>query len=128
MRTRPTLSIRAAGPLLGASFVSGGWNSLRNPGPLTAVAADAGIPLPQLAVKTTSAAMLVAGTALAVGRAPAASAATLAVCLAGATYGVHPFWKEQDQAARRLHRNAFLSNAGLLGGLVLVIKDQRSRR
>jgi uncharacterized membrane protein YphA (DoxX/SURF4 family) len=117
-----------ARPLLAASFVSGGLGGLRGPGPLPEIARAAGIPAPEAAVQGTSAAMLVAGSTLALGIAPARSATVLSACLAGVTYGIHGFWREDEPGPRLSHRTAFLANLGIAGGLALVIAQARAER
>jgi uncharacterized membrane protein YphA (DoxX/SURF4 family) len=70
--------------------------------------------------------MVVAGTALALGRYPRAAAAVLASVLVPTTRAGHPFWEETDPAARRGQQTHFLNNLGLFGGLLLVIADDHS--
>jgi uncharacterized membrane protein YphA (DoxX/SURF4 family) len=114
-------------PLLATPFVLGGLNSLRDPGPLPAAAGALGIPQPEVATRVTASTMITAGLAMGTGLAPVAGPAVLAGCLAGATVGVHRFW-EKDGHERIEHRNAFLTNIGLAGGLALSAADALRRR
>jgi putative oxidoreductase len=127
MATARILTVIAR-PLLSASFVSGGLAGLRGPGPLPEMARAAGIPAPEAAVQGASATMLVAGSTLALGIAPARSATVLAACLAGVTYGIHGFWRDEEPGPRLAHRNAFLANVGIAGGLALVVAQARAQR
>ena len=114
-------------PLLATPFVVGGLNSLRDPGPLPGAARDLGLPEPELATRVTATTMVTAGIALGTGLAPLAGPAVLAGCLAGATVGVHRFW-EKEGHERIEHRNAFLTNIGLAGGLALSAAEALRRR
>jgi uncharacterized membrane protein YphA (DoxX/SURF4 family) len=66
---------------------------------------------------------LVAGAALATGRAPRLSATALALSLIPTTAAGHRFWEEQDPAARAQQRNHFFKNVSMLGGLVIAAGD-----
>ena len=91
------------------SFVKGGLDSLRHP----AARAEAAAPVihalaeplhlpddPELLVRANGAAMVAAGTLLALGRLPRLSALVLAASLVPTTYAGHAFWQENDPAKR----------------------------
>jgi putative oxidoreductase len=122
---------RVARPLLAAVFVHSGVDVLRNPRPRAELAAPVAarlaesLPLPsdpEQLVKINAAAQLVAGSALAVGRAPRLAATVLAGSLVPTTLAGHRFW-EHEEPKRSQQRVHFLKNAGLLGGLLLAIVD-----
>jgi putative oxidoreductase len=127
-----TLSRRIARPLLAASFVSGGVETLRHPGPRVekaeAVAPQIAerLPLPnetdQL-VKINAAVQVGAGVLLALGRLPRLAAAALAASLVPTTLAGHRFWEEEDATRRAQQQIHFLKNVGLLGGLLLAVLD-----
>jgi putative oxidoreductase len=127
-----TIIRRIARPLLAASFVSGGIDTLRNPGPRVQKAETVAppiaerLPLPndtdQL-VKINAAVQVVAGLLLAVGRVPRLAACALAGSLVPTTLAGHRFWEEEDDARRAQQQIHFLKNVGLLGGLVLAAVD-----
>ena len=127
-----TITRRLARPLLAASFVSGGIDTLRNPGPRVqmadAVAPQIAEPLPlptqtdQL-VKINAVVQVLAGVLLAIGRLPRLAALALAGSLVPTTLAGHRFWEAQDPAERAQQQIHFLKNAGLLGGLVLASVD-----
>jgi putative oxidoreductase len=127
-----TITRRIARPLLAASFVSGGIETLRNPEPRVekaeAVAPQiAGrLPLPERTdqlVKVNAAVQVGAGVLFAVGRLPRLAAAALAASLVPTTLAGHRFWEEEDASRRAQQQIQFLKNAGMLGGLILAMFD-----
>lgn len=123
---------RLARPLLAASFVSGGIETLRNPKPQEAKAEAVApkiaehLPLPQETdqlVRINAVVQIVAGGLLAIGRLPRLSACALAVSLVPTTAAGHRFWEEDDATTRAQQQIHFLKNAGLLGGLILAAVD-----
>ncbi|MGH9279877.1 MAG: DoxX family protein [Acidimicrobiales bacterium] len=127
------LARRVARPLLAATFVSSGIQTLRNPGPRVekaeAVAPKIAENLPPLPkdtdtlVKINAAAQIVAGLFLAIGRLPRLAALVLAGSLVPTTAAGHRFWEVEDGAQRAQQQIHFLKNAGLLGGLILAALD-----
>lgn len=132
---------RLARPLLGSAFFVGSYQVLKNP---TAVAertravtdrvlpalTSRGIPVPSdpvVLARLNAGTQLVAATALALGRAPRLSAGVLAASLAPATLIGHPFWSENDPAARRTHLLQAAKNASIVGGLVIAAFDTEGR-
>ena len=75
---------------------------------------------PATLVRINGAAQLLAGLALATGRAPRLSATVLAATLVPTTAAGHRFWEESDKrrapAQQRLH---FFKNVSMLGGLLI---------
>jgi putative oxidoreductase len=129
--------IRAiARPLLAASFISGGIDTLRNPGPRVPGAEKVASPLvqavPQLTsteqvVKLDAAIKVAAGALLAFGKFPRLSAAVLAASLVPTTVAGHRFWEESDLTKRKMQQLHFMKNAGMLGGLLLAAVDTEGR-
>ena len=131
-----TLVRRIARPMLAAMFVAGGLDQLKHPGrtvpsarPLIEkVGPTLGLPDdPELLVRANGAAMLGAGTLLALGRVPRLASAVLAATVVPTTIAAHPFWSEQDPEARARQKEQFLKNLGLLGGLLLASVDTAGR-
>jgi len=127
---------RIARPLLAASFISGGIDTLRNPGPRVPQAEKVVSPLvdavPQLknteqVVKLDAGIKIVAGTLFALGKFPRLSAAALIASLVPTTAAGHRFWEESDPAKRKQHQLHLLKNAGLVGGLLLAVVDTEGR-
>lgn len=125
-----------ARPLLAAPFIYGGINQLSNTEkvantarPLvTKISESTGLPDdPQLLVTANGAAMLAAGAGLATGVLRKPSAAVLAASLVPTTLAGHSFWTNADPDERTKHLAGFLTNAGLLGGLVMTLVDTEGK-
>jgi putative oxidoreductase len=123
---------RIARPLLAAASVTNGVETLLNPKPKI----EAVTPLlakgqgmlptkqpvnPALIVQAGAAVQVAAGLMMALGWAPRIAATVLAVELIPSTVAEHPFWAGGYPDDRKAHRQNFLMNAGLLGGLLLAI-------
>lgn len=131
---------RVARPLIAAVSIANGVDTLINPKPKI----EAATPLlaktqgtlptpvsPALVVQAGAAVKITAGLMMAVGWAPRIAATVLAAELVPSTVTEHPFWSPGSPDARRAHQQHFLSNCGLLGGLLLAITtpgDKRSKR
>lgn len=111
--------------LLAGMFVHGGWSAFKQPGRRAGAAERLGLPKPELMVRANGAAMLLGGGAMALGILPRAAALGLIASLVPTTLAGHPFWTEEDEAARRQQMIHFLKNLGLMGGLVLVAARRR---
>jgi len=127
---------RLARPLLAANFVVEGLDHVRHPGPrvdsarplVSTLAGPLRLPEdPELLVRANGAAMAGAGSLLAIGRLPRLSAAVLAASLLPATYIDHPFWAEKDPETKAAQRTKFLTNLGLLGGVLIASVDTEGR-
>jgi len=127
----------AARTLLGYTFVRGGYAAFRNPDE----SADAVRPLVErvssrfpsvpkdatTVVRATAAVQIVAGTALALGRAPRLSALLLAGTLVPAG-GIVPHKTEHATPETEARQRAeFEKNLAVLGGLVLAAVDTQGR-
>jgi putative oxidoreductase len=113
--------------MLAAPFIVLGYEAAAEPGPRVALAAELGVPNPELAVRANGALMSLGGVALALGVFPRAAAAGLVASLVPTTAAGHPYWKMDDPQARKVNRIQVLKNLGLAGGLVAVAAA-RSRR
>ena len=131
-----SLTRAIARPLLAAVFVSSGIDTLRSPEARVAKAERlvpklaGSLPLPddtEQLVKANAGVQVGAGVLLALGWLPRLAAAALAASLVPTTLAGHPFWEEEDPAARAQQQTQFLKNAGLLGGLVLAMVDTEGR-
>ena len=76
-------------------------------------------------VKFNGIGMTVAGGALALGVFPRTSALTLAGLLVPTTIVGQAFWKEEDERKRSARLSGALSNAAIIGGLLLVAARRR---
>ena len=123
---------RLARPMIAAIFIQGGFDALRHPGTKVGkagpVIAKLTGPLhlpddPELLVRANGAAMVGAGSMLALGRFPRLSALVLAASLVPTTVAGHRFWEEDDPVSMKNQRTHFLKNVGLLGGTLLAVVD-----
>jgi putative oxidoreductase len=121
----PTRSL--ARPLLASMFIAGGFDALRNPGHRPELVAKAGLDNPEKLVRINAATQLVGGLTLATGRLPRLSALALAGSLVPTTYVGHPFWSEDDKAARKGQQTQFFKNLSMLGGLIFAAADTGGR-
>ncbi|MFI5959534.1 DoxX family membrane protein [Cryptosporangium sp. NPDC051539] len=126
----------AARALLGYTFVRGGYSALRKPGE----SADAVRPLvervstrfpqvpkdPATIVRATAAAQILAGAALATGRAPRLSALLLAGTLIPGG-GLLPHRGDATPETKARQRAELEKNLAVLGGLVLAAVDTQGR-
>ena len=106
-------------------FIAGGWDAARSPRTRPAKVAALGLPQPEFLVRANGVTMVVAGSALALGRWPRAAAALLASSLVPTTLAGHPFWQETTPTGRAGQLAHFFKNLGLFGGLLVVIADDR---
>jgi putative oxidoreductase len=114
--------------LLAGIFVYSGYGMLNNAeryakqvsATLPMVPEDPRIP------KAYGVAMMGAGSTFALGILPKMSARILALALIPNTFIGHPFWKAkpEDRRPQLIH---FLKNAGLMGGLLYVTADKRTK-
>jgi putative oxidoreductase len=133
---------RIARPLLAASFVYGGIDTLRNPQtrvpgarPVVdqiARAADQQLPVQvprdvEQWVKVDAAIKVGAGSLFALGKLPRLSALAMAGSIVPTTLAGHRFWEHEDPEERFGQLSNFLKNAGLLGGLLIAAVDTEGR-
>lgn len=132
-----SLSRRLARPMLSSIFFAGSVPALRN-APAIAPRAqkvtdvvvpplrEAGVPVPSdpvTLVRVNAATQVLAGAALATGRAPRLAALVLAGTLVPTTVAGHRFWEVEDAAERTQQRLHFFKNLSLLGGLLIAAGD-----
>ena len=142
-----TLVRLIARPMLASMFVVGGVNSLRHAEAAAAAAEPVTdrlaplaekaaakvapqLPIPQNPktwVRINAAAHIVAGLALATGRAPRISSTVLAATLVPTTLAGHRFWEESDPAQRADQQINFFKNLSMLGGLLLAGVDTEGK-
>jgi putative oxidoreductase len=133
---------RIARPMLAATFVYGGIDTLRNPqsrvpGAAPVVEQITGIAEKQLPVevshdveqwvKVNAGVHVAAGTLLALGKFPRFSALALATSLVPTTFAGHRFWEHEDPKERFGQTSNFLKNTSMLGGLLLAAVDTEGR-
>jgi putative oxidoreductase len=132
-----------ARPMLASMFVMGGIDALTHAAgkvpkaekvtervPTLAEKIAPGLPVPTdpaTLIRINGGVQVLAGLALATGRAPRTSALVLAATLAPTTYAGHPFWEEKDKGARAAQRIQFFKNISMMGGLLLAGVDTEGR-
>lgn len=119
---------RVARPLLAAVSVANGIETLLNPTPKIETAAPlmaigrGVLPAqlnPALVVRVDAAVKIAAGLLMGLGWAPRIAAIALAADMIPTTVAEHPFSTTASPEARKARQANFLSNCGLLGGLLL---------
>jgi uncharacterized membrane protein YphA (DoxX/SURF4 family) len=110
--------------LLAGIFIKGGTDAFFNPEGRVPVVEQAGLSNPRSAVELNGAVMAVSGTLLALDMAPKLASAALIGSLVPTTIVGHAFWKAKDPATRSAQFVQFLKNLGLLGGLLLVLRQK----
>ncbi|GAA4823676.1 DoxX family protein [Streptomyces ziwulingensis] len=129
--------LRVAGrPLLAAMFVTGGVNSLRDPGAVAPLAEPVVRPVTEHVdalpdrteqlVRLNAAVQVAGGVLLGLGRFPRLSALALAATLVPTTLAAHRFWETDDPSDRAQQRIEFLKNLSMLGGLLIAADDTGS--
>jgi putative oxidoreductase len=118
------LERRAGQALLGAAFMKLGFDAAVDPGPRVDQAAALGLPNAELAVRGNGAAMVAGGAALTLDKLPRLAAFGLIASMVPTTLAGHAFWNF-DGAERKAQEIQFLKNAGLVGGLLLVLTARR---
>lgn len=127
---------RLARPMLSGVFIAGGLSQLKDPARLAPAAEQIATPLaektqlpndPEMVVRINGAVMLIGGAMLATNKFPRVASVVLAASLIPSTYVGHPFWKEEDEEAAKMHQTQFLKNVGLLGGLILAAVDTEGK-
>lgn len=133
-----TLMRLVARPMLASMFVVGGYSAIRNPSalaPRVQPVTDRLVPLAKRVlpsapipedtvtlVRLTGVVQVVAGLALATGKAPRLASLTLAASTLPALTA-HRFWEESDPGTKADERAHFLKNVSMTGGLLLAGVD-----
>ena len=138
-----TITRLLARPMLATIFVAGGINALRNTEGHAAKAkkvTDKVVPVAQQAVpkapiptdaatlvRINGAVHVVAGLALATGRAPRLASTLLAASLVPTTLAGHRFWEESDPATKSNQKIHFFKNVSMIGGLLIAGVDTEGK-
>jgi putative oxidoreductase len=112
---------RTAQALLGVMFMKLGFDAARSPGHRAELAANLGVPNPELAVRGNGAAMVAGGAALVLNKLPRLAALGLLTSMVPTTLAGHAYW-EKEGAERKAQEIQFYKNLGLIGGLLLVLR------
>ncbi|MDZ5811324.1 DoxX family protein [Halorubrum sp. AD140] len=108
--------------LLGIGLAAQASEDFRDMEDTIEYAESAGVPAPDLAAPVASGMMVVAGTGIALGRAPRLATGAAVTFLAVVTATMHDFWNddEDDESGERL---AFFGNLAMLGGALVFLRE-----
>ena len=112
-------TVRVGRGLLCLPFLLGAGGALLAPGGLPDYARRAGLPHPERLVQTTAGLLITGALLLVSDTAPRTGGALLGGALTAITGVVHDFWSMDDAQEARAHRQAFVANVGLLGGVLV---------
>jgi putative oxidoreductase len=118
---------RLARPLLAATFIAEGVDALRNPGPHVQLAEGAGLSEAEKLVKVNAATKVGGGALLALNKLPRLSALALAASLVPTSAVRNAFWSESDPDVKARKQQGFITDLGLLGGLLVATADTGGR-
>ncbi len=118
---------RLARPLLAATFIAEGVDALRNPAPHVALAEGAGLNEADKLVKVNAATKVGGGALLAMNKLPRLSSLALAASLLPTAAVRNAFWSESDPELKSRKQQGFITDLGLLGGLLIATADQGGR-
>ncbi|GAC1394530.1 MAG: hypothetical protein NVS4B11_13100 [Ktedonobacteraceae bacterium] len=110
--------------LLASMFITGGYGAFSQPDGRAKKVDQAGIPLPRQATILNGGAMVIAGTALAVGFLPKLAAIILLGTLIPTTFVGHPFWQEETPQGRANQQIHFTKNLAMIGGLLVILVEK----
>ncbi len=131
--------------MLAALFIQGGISTLRAPQghaqaarpvlDAVAPAVDKAVEISPIAhrpddvllVKIDAGVKIVAGSMLALGKAPRLASAALAASIIPTTFAGHRFWEEADEQRKREQQIHFVKNVGILGGLLIASADTEGK-
>ena len=106
--------------LLGGHFLQAGLRNFTKLDVHTGVLSKKNVPMPQVSAEIAIAVQVLGGASVAFGILPAIGAVGLILFTLGASVLYHDFWSYSG-AERAPHLSACLTNAALIGGLLLVI-------
>ena len=111
--------------IFGGYFLSAGINHFQQKEHMKQYAAAKGVPMPDVAVKVSGAALIVGGASILLGIKPKWGALAIMGFLAGVSPVMHNFWKVEDPQQREADMINFTKNMGLLGaGMALMAVEE----
>lgn len=105
----------------GGFFLYNGINHFKQREGLAQYAKGKNVPMPDVAVVTTGAALIIGGASLLLGIKPKVGAAAVAGFLAGVSPVMHNFWSHEDPQQRQIEMIQFSKNMALLGGALALM-------
>jgi len=119
------VALLAGRVVAGCFFLMNGFNHFAQLNMIAGYAKSKGIPAPALAVGGSGVLLLLGGLSLLLGYHPTIGAALLVIFLLGVSFGIHNFWKVQDQQAKLGEMTHFLKNMAILGLLLMTLAIPR---
>ena len=107
--------------LFGGYFLYNGINHFKQREMLAQYAGSKGVPMPDVFVTATGAAMVLGGASLVLGVQPKLGVAAIAGFLAGVTPVMHDFWRVEDPNQRMNEMIHFGKNVALLGAALALL-------
>jgi uncharacterized membrane protein YphA (DoxX/SURF4 family) len=107
--------------IFGGFFIYNGINHFKERKNLAQYAQAKNVPMPDIAVPATGAAMIVGGTSILLGIKPKLGAAAIIGFLAGVSPMMHNFWKAEDPNQRMNDMINFGKNIALLGAALALM-------
>ncbi|MFD2416475.1 DoxX family protein [Amycolatopsis pigmentata] len=126
IRFARSIGALVARTLLAIPFFAGGLSYKRTAKIREDVARKLGIPAPELATRADAAVKLVGSVLLAAGVRPRVISAILAANLIPTTVGAHAFWESDDPLEREKHKQQFMLNSAIIGGLAAIATTPRT--
>jgi putative oxidoreductase len=107
--------------LFGGFFLYSGINHFKQREGMSQYAKGKNVPMPDVAVVASGAALVVGGASLLLGIKPKIGAAAVIGFLAGVSPVMHNFWKQEDPQQRQTEMIQFSKNMALLGGALALM-------
>jgi uncharacterized membrane protein YphA (DoxX/SURF4 family) len=107
--------------LFGGFFLYNGINHFKERKQLSQYAGAKHVKMPEIAVPTTGALLLIGGTSILLGIKPKIGALAIAGFLAGVSPVMHDFWRAEDPNQRQNDMINFFKNIALLGGTLALM-------
>ena len=107
--------------VFGGFFLYSGINHFLNRKPIAQYAKSKNVPLADLAVPGTGAAMIIGGASILAGVKPKLGALAIIGFLAGVSPMIHDFWKHEDPNQRQAEMINFTKNMALLGAALALM-------
>ena len=107
--------------LFGGFFLYSGINHFMQRKELSQYARGKNVPMPDIAVMASGAALIVGGASVLLGIKPKVGAAAVAGFLAGVSPVMHNFWEQDVPQQRQMDMIQFSKNIALLGGALALM-------
>lgn len=107
--------------IFGGFFLYSGIHHFTDSEPMTKYSEFKGVPMPELAVKASGAALIFGGTSILLGIKPKLGTAAVLGFLAGVSPVMHDFWNVEDPQKRQSEMINFSKNMALLGGALALM-------